>query len=111
MSKFVSQLSEDQAKTEAKIPENMFKYIKRFTKVTLAEGEAMKMATPRDEELGIMVLQGSCELKVGGKEYKSIGKRQSRSGFAASCGSGDENSFKHDLPRLGLAGPREGRIS
>jgi len=77
MSQYRSQIETDEGSNDAIWPENMLKYIQKFSVLQLNESENVELLTNDHQEMGMLIMEGTCDISIDGKEYKGLGSRKS----------------------------------
>jgi len=61
---------------QAAIPKTTFNYISGFSVLSLAKGREFVLKSD-ENETGLNIFGGSCDITIGGRVYKNLGKRES----------------------------------
>lgn len=77
MTGFSSQLRIKEGRNDAKWADTMFHYIKKFSVFSLTDNQSIELMTAKDEEAGVVILDGMCDIVLEGKEHKNLGTRKS----------------------------------
>jgi len=73
--KYSTQLSVKGGVNKAKINDGMFKLIRDFQVIILAEGQKLKLKSG-DSEIALVILKGTCDVNIDGKTYDNLGTRK-----------------------------------
>jgi len=74
MKEYFSNLELKSGFNDAAVPGSMFNYISGFSVLSLGKGKEVRLKDD-DNEIGLNIFSGSCDILTGGKSYRNLGAR------------------------------------